>query len=73
MTKMKSKQSGIIVKHVNPTFMIEFRDEFIDVPDEVAEYLKKTRPEMFVFEEKEDKYKKSSFRKLPELKEKEGE
>jgi len=67
MKKVKSLQPGLRVKHVNPTFDIEFKDDRpVEVEDEVAEELLKN-PTFILAEEsaeKEAKKRKSSFTKL---------
>lgn len=43
LVKIKSKQSGITVRHFNnPSFQFTFGDEPIEVTEEIAEFLIKT-------------------------------
>ncbi len=44
---VKSKQAGITVKHINPSFKYKFQDEPIEMKIEHAEFLVKDNPGTF--------------------------
>lgn len=66
--KIKSKKSGIIAKHNNPTFNLTFGEDPIEVTDEVGEVLLKNKDQFEevkgVDKEAERENRKSSFKKI---------
>lgn len=46
MKKIRCKKRGLIIKHVNPDFFIEFNTEVKEVEDNIADFLVKDKPDL---------------------------